>query len=70
MNQQLYWVVGGDYADADFTTMIPETARVAGPFADAAKAKKEWTRLTFNDNGCRSATTRYAIATGTTVLPR
>lgn len=67
MNQQLFWVVGGDYADPDFTRLVPETARVAGPFADAAKAKKEWTRLTFCDHA--RATTRYAIASGTVVHP-
>ncbi len=70
MTQQLYWVVGGDYADPDFTQLVPGTEKVAGPFPDERLARKEWTRLTFNDRGCRTASMRYAIASGSTVLPR
>ncbi len=69
MTRQLYWVVGGDYADCNFDKMVPGTETVCGPFADERKARTEWQRLTFRDRQCRSATTRYAIATGSTVLP-
>ncbi|MCM8558109.1 DUF4170 domain-containing protein [Sphingomicrobium sediminis] len=68
MTRQLYWVVGGDYADTEFTQMVPGTEKVLGPFADEMKARKAWTQMTFNDRTCRNATRRYVIASGTTVL--
>jgi hypothetical protein len=58
-----YWVVGGEY-DVQFKRLIDGTQRVAGPFADAVRARTEWQRLTFHDHAC--ATERYHI----TVEPR
>ncbi len=57
---QRYWVIGGDFADQGFASLVPGTQKVSGPFADAARAKTEWTRLTFRDR-C-GAMTRYTIA--------
>jgi hypothetical protein len=56
---KLYWVIGGEYEDMGFGTIVPGTERMAGPFADARKARTAWTRLT----GCpkSTATTRYSI---------
>jgi hypothetical protein len=56
-----FWVVGGEYEDPDFRTLIPGTERLAGPFDDEQRARFEWTRLTWCPRS--SATTRYTIAT-------
>jgi hypothetical protein len=55
-----FWVIGGDYADTDFRTLIPGTERMAGPFEDERKARNEWIRLTYCPGV--TATTRYSIA--------
>lgn len=57
---QRYWVVGGDYADSDFTNITPGTATISGPFADMGRARTEWQRLTFRDR--LGAMTRFSIA--------
>ena len=56
-----YWVVGGDYEDAEFRALIPGSETMAGPFDDERKARNEWIRLTYCPQG--GATTRYSIAT-------
>ena len=55
-----YWVVGGEYQDADFRFLVPGTERISGPFADERRARNEWIRLTYCPNV--TATTRYSIA--------
>jgi hypothetical protein len=57
-----YWVVGGDYEDAEFRALIPGSETMAGPFDDERKARNEWIRLTYSP-GTDAATTRYSIAT-------
>ena len=57
-----YWVVGGDYEDAEFRALIPGSETMAGPFTDERKARNEWMRLTYSP-GTDAATTRYSIAT-------
>ena len=56
-----YWVIGGEYSDSDFRSLVPGTEKMLGPFEDERKARNEWVRLT-----CRpaeaTATTRYSIA--------
>ena len=56
-----YWIVGGEYADPEFSALIPGTETVAGPFADAGKARSEWLRRAHAPGTC-PATTRYTIA--------
>ncbi|MGZ8999131.1 MAG: DUF4170 domain-containing protein [Allosphingosinicella sp.] len=56
-----YWVVGGEYQDPEFRSLIPGTEKMVGPFEDERKARNEWTRLTCCPQGS-SATTRYSIA--------
>ena len=56
-----YWVIGGDYADAAFARLVPGTERMVGPFADARRARTEWTRLSRRPTA--TATTRFAITT-------
>ena len=56
-----YWVVGGDYEDAEFRALIPGSETMAGPFEDERTARNEWMRLTYSP-GTDPATTRYSIA--------
>jgi hypothetical protein len=42
-----YWVVGGEYEDPDFRSLIPGTEKMIGPFEDERKARNEWIRLTY-----------------------
>ena len=56
---QRFWIVGGDYADCDFTRITLGTETMIGPFADELRARTEWQRLTFRDR--LGATTRYVI---------
>ena len=58
---QRYWIVGGEYRDPEFKSLVPGTETMAGPFADEAKARNEWMRLTYSP-GTDPATTRYTIA--------
>ena len=58
MNQR-FWVFGGEYADCAFSAITPGTETISGPFADQARAREEWQRLTFRDR--LGATTRYVI---------
>jgi hypothetical protein len=51
-----YWVIGGEYRDAEFGALVPGTEKMAGPFYDERKARTEWTRLTYCPEG--NATTR------------
>ena len=60
MNRR-YWVIGGEYCDADFRSLIPGTEKMVGPFDDERKARNEWTRLTCCPQTL-PATTRYSIA--------
>ena len=56
-----YWVVGGEYQDPEFRSLIPGTEKMVGPFEDERKARNEWMRLTYCP-GTSPATTRYSIA--------
>ena len=55
-----YWVVGGDYADCNFSQLTPGTESIHGPFECELRARTEWQRLTFRDR--TEATRRYTIA--------
>lgn len=55
-----YWVIGGEYQDADFGSLIPGTEKMMGPYPEERIARREWTRLTCCPQG--TATTRYSIA--------
>ena len=54
-----YWVIGGEYRDAEFGALVPGTEEISGPFPDPLRARTEWTRLTFRDR--LEATRRYFI---------
>jgi len=55
-----YWVIGGEYQDAQFGRLVPGTEKMSGPFADERKARTEWQRLSCCPEA--TATTRYSIA--------
>ena len=59
-----YWIVGGEYEDSDFRTLIPDSETMAGPFDCENKARNEWMRLTYSP-GTDPANTRYSIAAET-----
>ena len=40
--QKQYWVIGGEYRDADFDDMDPATSIVHGPFRDYDEARRVW----------------------------
>lgn len=56
-----FWVVGGEYGDPEFRSLVPGTEKMVGPFEDERKARNEWMRLTYCP-GTSPATTRYSIA--------
>ncbi len=57
-----YWVIGGEYQDPNFRSLIPGTETMAGPFESEAKARTEWQRLTCCPDRSPCATVRYSIA--------
>jgi hypothetical protein len=57
-----FWVIGGEYRDPAFQALIPGTEKMAGPFADEARARTEGQRLTCCPDRSPCATVRYSIA--------
>ena len=57
-----YWVIGGEYEDPDFRSLIPGTEKMVGPFENEQKARTEWTRLTCCPDRSPAATVRFSIA--------
>ncbi|MDP6707836.1 MAG: hypothetical protein QF893_15940 [Alphaproteobacteria bacterium] len=55
-----YWVIGGQYADTSFDSMLDGTGRIAGPFANHSAAMTEWRRLA--DETRSDCLTRFSIA--------
>ena len=41
MGQQ-YWVIGGEYSDADFRELACDDGRVFGPFGSYEQAQEVW----------------------------
>ena len=57
-----YWVVGGEYADTRFQTMVPgKKEEWIGPFDDYEEAKAEWSRRAWHT--VDSCHVRYIIET-------
>ncbi len=57
-----YWVIGGEYQDADFSRLVPGTETMCGPFECEQRARREWTRLTCAPERSPCGTVRYSIA--------
>ncbi|MFC4350639.1 DUF4170 domain-containing protein [Fodinicurvata halophila] len=56
---QQYWVVGGEYRDANFTVPLEGREEWIGPFGSYHQAKAEWARLAWST--VDDAQTRYRI---------
>ena len=55
-----FWVIGGEYTDAEFTQLAGGTAEVLGPFGDYRDALTAWRQRSME---CRHlAMTRFTIA--------
>ena len=42
MSERRYWVIGGEFVNADFAELNAGTARVFGPFASREEAETIW----------------------------
>ncbi|MFN3521658.1 MAG: DUF4170 domain-containing protein [Phenylobacterium sp.] len=67
MTKQRYWVVGGEYANMEFTTLKNGAPQVIGPFESRDEATAAWKRISHETKSC--ATARFAIASEQLVLP-
>ncbi len=56
-----YWVIGGEYADGNFTRLVEGTSRVIGPFDCQTAATEAWRERAQASR--HQAMTRYTIAT-------
>ena len=68
-SQKRYWVIGGDYTDPDFETLLPGTKEERyGPFASYKEAHDMWqSRAWATVDSC---TKRYRIVEETAVRDR
>jgi hypothetical protein len=55
-----WWIVGGEYEDAQFARLVDGTERVVGPFVDKAEAEAKWRELAVSTRP--SCHTRFTIA--------
>ena len=55
-----YWVVGGDYSDTSFDSLVDGTGQVVGPFDDEAEAHRVWQQLATETRS--ACCTRFSIA--------
>jgi hypothetical protein len=56
---QEFWVVGGNYSDAEFAALADGTGEVYGPFRSYDEALRQWTARTERTRA--EATTRYSV---------
>lgn len=54
-----YWVIGGEYEDADFQQMEEGSSRVFGPFQSYSEANQVWRQR--SEVSRSRAYTRYSI---------
>ena len=59
-----YWVIGGEFADGEFTRMVDGTSRVLGPFDCHTAATAAWREHAQASR--HQAMMRYTIATSAT----
>jgi hypothetical protein len=55
-----FWVIGGDYSDADFTCVVDGTLQAFGPFGDYREAMGVWRE--------QSMASRYKALTRFTIV--
>ena len=61
---QIYWVIGGEYADTSFRQLNGAPAEVLGPFQSYDDALQTWRTRT--RDSMPSVLTRYTIAASST----
>jgi hypothetical protein len=59
MDDQRYFVIGGNYRDLEFSALRDGSETILGPFDCEAAAKSEWKRVSFEHKS--TATTRFLI---------
>ncbi len=59
MQDQRYYVIGGNYRDLDFKALRGGTETILGPFDCEATAKSEWERVSYAHKSV--ATARFLI---------
>lgn len=64
---QLYWVIGGEYADTSFRRLNGSPAEVLGPFENYSDALRTWEART--RDSMPSGLTRYTIAASSAGQP-
>ncbi len=58
-----FWIVGGEYDDTSFTTLVQGTERLLGPFRTRGEAERAWREVSQNTRSFALA--RFTIATET-----
>ena len=59
MQDQRYYVIGGNYRDLDFNALRDGCGTILGPFECEEDARSEWKRVSFANKS--TATARYLI---------
>ena len=44
-DKKFYYVIGGEYTDADFTALRSGTSKLNGPYGSRPEAESEWRKL-------------------------
>lgn len=57
----LFWVIGGEYSDTHFTTVVEGSAQAFGPFRSYEDAKQVWRDRSIENR--HKAHMRFTIAT-------
>ncbi len=57
---QRFWIVGGEYDDTSFSTLVPGTERLLGPFRTRGEAERAWREVSQNTRSFALA--RFTIA--------
>jgi len=60
MNTSKFWIVGGEFTDMHFTSVVDGTHRVFGPFTSYEEARRAWHDRT-QETRCQ-ALVRFTIA--------
>lgn len=55
-----YWIIGGEYTDTSFSTLVAGTEQVAGPFTTRERALAVWRRFAAETSSLCNA--RFTVA--------
>lgn len=59
MRERRFWVVGGEYDDLTFTTLVRGGQRLSGPYKNRDDARDAWRAMAFASTA--AANTRFSI---------